>query len=143
MGIKMTAKLDRSGFNNKLHNLRNLNFMFQQLAGHVAVFIMAQMQDWELNFNPVRRISGDLADKGPRVDLYPYGAVLRMNPSVPYAKAVAKRIEIRYGHNYMGLTWLRIGESVLAAIHEEWHRAVSIIERDGKYTYENPFYTAG
>jgi len=143
MGIKMTANLDRSGFNNKLHNLRNLKFMFQQLAGHVAHFIMAQMQDWELNFNPVRRISGNLA-QSPAVDIYPYSATLRMRASVaPYAEAVAKRVQIRFGYNYMELTWIRIGESVLQAIHEEWHRAVSIIERGGKYTYENPFYAAG
>jgi len=55
---------------------------------------------------------------------------------------VADRVKKRHGSNYMELTWLRIGEAVLKAIQEEWHRAVSVIESGGNYVYNNPFYTA-
>lgn len=151
--MKMTAKLDRSGFNNKLHNLRQLNYMFMQLAGHVAFFVRHQMVEQELNRNrdakgpgtreePVRWISGILAGSAT-VDLAPYSATLRMNLSqASYAKKVGDAVRKRHGYDYIALTWLRVGEAVLAAIHEEWHRAVSVIERGGKYTYENPFYAA-
>ena len=142
----MGAKFDKSGFNQKVHSLRNLNNMFRQLPSHTAYWYMAEMVENELNYGldgeHIGRPTGTLA-RSVRVEDRPYSATVKLNGdgSAPYAPDVNSWTRREYGDTIIRLTTDRIKPTILETIRNEWRRAAHLIEAGRPYTYHNPFFT--
>ena len=146
--MKFTAKLSGAGGSgdpfDKIRNLRNLNYMFEQLPGHVANYLHGELVNDELNYGyddeHIGRISHNLAD-GVIVEIKPYEGKVVINGDgrAPYAEDVSNWAKNKYGYNPKESVLRRTTETVMQTVADEWKRAAKTIERGGNYTYDNPF----
>jgi hypothetical protein len=141
----MGVNFDKSGFNQKVNALRNLNNMFRQLPSHAAHWYMAEMVEDELNYGldgqHIGRPTGTLA-RSVRVEDRSYSATVKLNGdgSAPYAGDVSNWTRREYGDTIIRLTTDRVKPTMLQVITDEWKRAAHLIEAGRPYTYNNPFF---
>lgn len=133
----MSAKLDAGGLSRKLKNLHQLAIGLELMPRDAAIAAVQELVSRELNFNPVGRISGNLARSFGFVQLAPgTWAVQQTQQIAPYAQEVAQRIARRFGANYVELADDRTRDAIIAAIDEEFARAVDRINAGRPYTYK-------
>lgn len=144
----MPADLNSKGFRKKMANLKNLDMMFKQLPAHTAHWLAGELRETELNYGMggdnkhIGRPSGELAKSTQSIDNRAYEGWVIMNKtgSAPYAKKVSLWALGRYGVTPMQHMIDRTKSDMMELIEEEWERAATVINRNGNYTYRNPFY---
>jgi hypothetical protein len=57
----------------------------------------------------------------------------------PYALAVLKRTQARYGRNFFQITIDLFAEEMQALMKKEWERTLEVVNSGDPYKYQNPF----
>lgn len=138
----MNGKADISGFRRKLQSLSQLNEAFRLLPTHAAFRYKEQLVNVQLNFQPIGRVSGNLAKSPMVVPLAGgYGVEVRIDQAIaPYAPKVSDYSAARFGAPFMKLAYDDIIGFIVERIGTEFKRAVSLIRAGRAYEYKNPFY---
>lgn len=132
----MSAKIDANGLSRKLKSLHQLAIGLESMPRDAAIAAVQELISRELNFNPVGRISGNLARSFGFTQLGAgTWAVQQTQQIAPYAQEVAQRIARKFGANYVELADDRTRDAILAAIDEEFARAIDRINAGRPYVY--------
>lgn len=138
----MKARVDRQRLTNKFRSLRNLQTAFRMLPLHAAFRYREELVGTTLNFQPIGRVSGNLA-KSPMVIPIPGGnsVEVRIDQAIaPYAPKVSDYSAARFGKPFMQIAYVNVIEEIVERIKGEFQRAVRLIDSGRIYEYQNPFY---
>lgn len=138
----MKARMDKRRLERKLRSLQNLRTAFRMLPSHAAFRYRDELVGVVLNFQPIGRVSGNLA-RSPQVMPIPGGnsVEVRIDQAIaPYAPKVSAYSAARFGKPFMQIAYMNVIDEILTAIRAEFKRAIRLIDSGRLYEYENPFY---
>ena len=132
----MGARMDSKGLSRKMKSLGQVAELLVNAPRDLAIFASAELVSEELNFNPIRRISGNLARSFSfrQLDAATW-AVMQTQQIAPYAQEVAQRTAVRFGYNYVQLANNRTLAACERAVTEEFALALDRINAGRPYTY--------
>jgi hypothetical protein len=134
------VEIDLEGFNRKLKSISQMIYFFENIHKDAANWMQENEVNEVLNGQYVNRISGNLRRSQDVVSLSEVTSLVFSDLGIaPYALAVLKRTQARYGRNFFQITIDLFAEEMQALMKKEWERMLEVVNSGDPYKYQNPF----